>query len=623
MKASVLLVLLFFSGTLWLQAQPTGLEQQPIDSALSWLERTMGDDPEGFHEVGLQTLDRALELQNDSLIAEAHDRLADWHCFNIPFHQDSCLYHSEKKLEYLLRTGDQVQIADAYLTLTIDYLNNNRLEDTQKAAFKAIDIFEKLGDHEGLGRGYRILSSVFMVQEQPGSAIDYARKAISILKENPENEILVAITQLNLITGYYQLEQYKRSVAVADTCLAMVLEKYPEEFGILGRAYSFRGDAHLELAHYDRALSDFTTAWKTVEAVVGPERSASYRTDIGKVLMVQNRHAEAIPHLEAGLAEMEGTGTKLIWEPYLQLSQAYEQTGNYQQALEYRDKYIAAYGSMLEGKVSNLESEAAIKYETVKKDEAIAQQSLRLKQQAKIQWLSWGIALSVSILLGTLFFFFQRNRKTMALIQSKNAENELLLKEIHHRVKNNLEMVSSLLKLQSVKTKDAEAKGVMQASQARVQSMGIIHQKLYQGEKLATIDMLDYFQELSDHILDAFGARETVQVHYQVGNVELDVDTAVPIGLIVNELLTNSLKYAFPEATKGEITIRLQEEDENHLRLEVADNGIGIKEEETPKGTGFGSQLVALLTQQLQGTLQTDFSRGSRFSFQLERAILS
>ena len=157
---------------------------------------------------------------------------------------------------------------------------------------------------------------------------------------------------------------------------------------------------------------------------------------------------------------------------------------------------------------------------------------------------------------------------------AKNSENELLLKEIHHRVKNNLEMVSSLLKLQSVKTKDQEAKEVMRASQNRVQSMGILHQKLYQGENLGSIEMLDYFQNLSENIVDAFGANDKVEVQYDMDRVELDVDTAVPIGLIVNELLTNSLKYAFPEDRKGKIELSLKEMDEKQLQLVVADNGV-------------------------------------------------
>ena len=199
-------------------------------------------------------------------------------------------------------------------------------------------------------------------------------------------------------------------------------------------------------------------------------------------------------------------------------------------------------------------------------------------------------------------------------------EKEVLLKEIHHRVKNNLEMVSSLLKLQSVKTKDEAAKDVMQASQNRVQSMGIIHQKLYQGENLGSIEMLDYFKNLSENIIDAYGANDRVEVSYDMQAIDLDVDTAVPIGLIVNELLTNSLKYAFPEDRNGKIQLSLQELDKNQLQLVVADNGIGQSKGSTPKGTGFGSQLVQLLTSQLQGSMQADYSSGTRLSFQLERA---
>lgn len=208
----------------------------------------------------------------------------------------------------------------------------------------------------------------------------------------------------------------------------------------------------------------------------------------------------------------------------------------------------------------------------------------------------------------------------MAVIKAKNAENELLLKEIYHRVKNNLEMVSSLLMLQSVKTKDAKAKEVMQASQNRVQSMGIIHQKLYQGENLATIEMLDYFTNLSNNLLDAFGASERVSVCCNMEPLELDVDTAVPIGLIVNELLTNALKYAFPSDAAGEVELSLHERGEGALELVVADNGVGMSGNTPVQGTGFGSQLIQLLTTQLQGQMQIDHGSGKRFSFVLERA---
>ncbi len=137
--------------------------------------------------------------------------------------------------------------------------------------------------------------------------------------------------------------------------------------------------------------------------------------------------------------------------------------------------------------------------------------------------------------------------KTQASLVARNAENELLLKEIHHRVKNNLEVVSSLLALQSSQIDDANTKEAMLASQNRVHSIGIVHQKLYQGENLGAIEMKDYFINLSESVLESFDAHKRVQVECAMSKLNVDIDTAVPLGLIVNELLTNTVKYAFPE----------------------------------------------------------------------------
>ena len=151
----------------------------------------------------------------------------------------------------------------------------------------------------------------------------------------------------------------------------------------------------------------------------------------------------------------------------------------------------------------------------------------------------------------------------------------------------------------------------MIASQNRVQSMGIIHQKLYQGENLGSIEMKDYFLNLGEGILDTFNADEKVKIEYAMDNLDLDVDTAVPIGLIVNELLTNALKYAFPENLKGNISISLSKSNPETLTLKVVDNGIGKITGLSPKGTGFGSQLIKLLTQQLNGEMTEENQNGT------------
>ncbi|MDX1317953.1 MAG: sensor histidine kinase, partial [Xanthomarina gelatinilytica] len=189
-------------------------------------------------------------------------------------------------------------------------------------------------------------------------------------------------------------------------------------------------------------------------------------------------------------------------------------------------------------------------------------------------------------------------------------------------VKNNLELVKSLISLQSAQLEDSATKDAMIASQNRVQSMGIIHQKLYQGENLGSIEMKDYFINLSEGILDTFNSEDQIKIECAMEQLELDVDTAVPIGLIVNELLTNALKYAFPENQKGNIQISLLKDKPDTLTLKVVDNGIGKTQGIAPKGTGFGSQLIKLLTKQLNGEMKEESHNGTSvlFHFKLKSA---
>jgi two-component sensor histidine kinase len=209
--------------------------------------------------------------------------------------------------------------------------------------------------------------------------------------------------------------------------------------------------------------------------------------------------------------------------------------------------------------------------------------------------------------------------KTQKQLSLKNDENVLLLKEIHHRVKNNLEVVSGLLALQSAKMDDPNMQQVMLASQNRVQSMGILHQKLYQSEHLAFIEMKNYFENLCLNILDSYNESERIKVIIEMIELELDVDTALPLGLIVNELLTNSLKYAFPKGEKGNIELSLKNLDIDNFQLRIYDNGVGKIRDAKAKGTGFGTQLVDLLTRQIDGELIQEVSNGTMILINFRR----
>ena len=300
------------------------------------------------------------------------------------------------------------------------------------------------------------------------------------------------------------------------------------------------------------------------------------------------------------------------------ISDTYNAKGDYENALKYQEQY---YVELIESEKEK--NERSLRENELQLDLVTQEKFLSRKQSQQSILL---VVLAIGSLALGLIYRNYRLKQTSNLklgkanqeLNIKNKQNELLLKEIHHRVKNNLELVKSLLALQSAQLEDSPTKDAMMASQNRVQSMGIIHQKLYQGENLGSIDMKDYFINLGEGILDSFNAEDKVKIECAMDSLELDVDTAVPIGLIVNELLTNALKYAFPENAKGNIKISLSQSAPETLTLRVADNGIGKVTGLAPKGTGFGSQLIQLLTQQLNGKMMESNDSGTSVEFKFK-----
>jgi PAS domain S-box-containing protein len=185
-------------------------------------------------------------------------------------------------------------------------------------------------------------------------------------------------------------------------------------------------------------------------------------------------------------------------------------------------------------------------------------------------------------------------------------EKESLLKEIHHRVKNNLQIISSLLRLQAGKIENPVAKAALNATQDRVRSMALIHEQLYRSENLAAVDMASYLKHLCQQLFRTLAATpETIHLRLELESVNLGVDQAIPCGLLVNELVTNAFKHAFPEDRGGEVRVELQpHEDGQRWCLRVADDGVGLPPDfDVQNMTSLGLKLIADLASQLGGTL--------------------
>ena len=226
------------------------------------------------------------------------------------------------------------------------------------------------------------------------------------------------------------------------------------------------------------------------------------------------------------------------------------------------------------------------------------------------------LAKANEILLDEITLHVQAEEQIRASLQEK----EILLKEIHHRVKNNLQIISSLLNLRTEYIKDEDTLDLFKDSQNQVRSMALIHEKLYQSQDLAHMDFNEYIRSLTNQLFRSYGVNpDAIAAKIQVDDVSLDIDAAIPCGLIINELVTNSLKYAFPDGMEGEIAIDLTTEEEKSTLI-VSDNGVGLPKELDFKNTeSLGLQIVIMLVKKLKGTIELSNHSGTEFEIVFQK----
>lgn len=191
-------------------------------------------------------------------------------------------------------------------------------------------------------------------------------------------------------------------------------------------------------------------------------------------------------------------------------------------------------------------------------------------------------------------------------LQIADEEHDWLIKEIHHRVKNNLQIVISLLNTQANYETDKYAKQAIRNSQHRMYAISLVHQRLYQSGNVSEVDMLIYSHELIEYLKDVFDVSERITIEMDMKPLLLDISMAVAFGLIVNEAVSNAFKYAFPAKAPGKVKVSLESEDLLNYKLSISDNGIGFQENDHyDPADSFGNTLIAGLTRQLGGTMET------------------
>lgn len=291
-------------------------------------------------------------------------------------------------------------------------------------------------------------------------------------------------------------------------------------------------------------------------------------------------------------------------------------------AVEHYKKYAALLDSNFKVTKIRQAEELQVLYETQEKEIQIAALHEQAKQTTLVKNLTLAGIGAVIIIAALLYRQNRLRRNTNNIITGQNAQlqnlvadKEWLLKEIHHRVKNNLQIIMSLLNSQSVYVDDNAALMAINDSQRRVQAISLIHQKLYQSENTSSIEMPQYIDELISYLKDSVDTGNRIVFEQDIESIQLDVAKAIPLGLIINEGIVNAIKYAFPDEQKGLVRISLKQDGPDYLLLDIIDNGVGLPSDvQLSKQDSLGFSLMQGLTRQLDGIFTIQSDRGLHIS---------
>lgn len=540
----------------------------------------------------------------------------------------------QKSLEFL-------NLTDSLLGTYLDSLDNrwiglyinkhitlsglSRQEESLKLLLRALKIAEHNKNQSAIGKVHVKLASIFGFMGQPEKQFESLMLAKATF-QNSQNLIELSDVHSALIVYHSDKGDLDSAVVYAKKCLDFYEPNgFVDEVGL---TYGMLGNVEFNRENYPEAIRYFQKALDNF----GDENSQNYAGFLFNLGFAYNKMGNpkgALDYLERSLAARKKLNIPAdLMESYQGLAETYQKIGDYQKAFENLTLYQVYKDSVFNETKNKQLTELQELFESEKKDKAIADleqekelQNLRTqKQQAQIYFSLGGLV----FLLGISGVFFRQatlRKKHNKQLETKNAEiakqsaeRELLLKEIHHRVKNNLQIISSLLSMQTRSLKDEKVKDAMKESQSRVKTMALIHEKLYQYENLSKINMQEYIQQLSEFLTHTYRSDKDIKIIIDAADINLDMDMAIPIGLITNELLSNSLKHAFEDLKSGEITISFSKHESGAFKLLVKDTGIGLDQNLDIENTkSLGLKLVKTLTRQINGELSIQTRPGATF----------
>jgi pentatricopeptide repeat protein len=550
--------------------------------------------------------------------------------------KDSIHYYSSqavqlaKKLSY--RSGEAIGEAHqaSYYRLQGEYTTAvNKL-------LHSISINEELHAIGSAGDNYLELAQVYKDMVGATNTLEYINKGVwySQLAYNLFNSIhdtAGMVDCLNECGILYrdrakikgQEKYYDTAYAAYSKAVAMV-QQSGKGNGLLSKLYNNISQVYNEYyKDYKKALEYL---FKAVELNKNAHNLSSLSFNYGNISLAYTKLKQPAQALVYARKMLETA--RLLNRPerlrnaYNSMYNSFAAAGRHDSALYYYKQADILDDSLNNVAKTNEVVALQTKFETGKKESEILRlHTDSLAKNRQIIFLVSALVLFV-LLAACMVWLYYRIKKQRQQIAAQSKKLEVMMKELHHRVKNNLQIVSSLLSLQTYKVQDEEAVLVLKESQQRVQAMSFIHQRLYKTESLTAVNMKEYLTDLAESLVSSYGFnRDNFDLHISVEKEMLDIDKALPIGLIINELMTNALKYAYSDSYRPSLNITLTEED-TKLVCTIKDNGVGIDEHQwKQQKNSFGKQLISALCKQLRAQQSLVVNAGTQFTITIPKQV--
>ena len=618
-----------------------------------YLGEAYEESPEGLPEkircYG-QARNRYRQLGNREKEAYVLKCIADMH------HQQGKSAQAVRELLETLALYRSVSYRKLHYTHDLLVAINRHLGNYREAighGLSSIESARATKDTAYIGLFYGRLGVIHEELNQWEEGMVYHRKAMAhFWQEN--NRYMILHTARNIAANLLRQGKARQALAYHQR---VVREWPPDDEVTELEVISARAECYLALGQYPRAEKHYRRMLVIERNIkMNVTRKVNTYQRVGNFYLIKKRYDDARRYLDTALFLNGQRGTlKASINIHLLLFKLDSAQGHYKEAIAHHQRYKALNDSIFNEIKSKQTASLLVRYQMKEKEQNIAlltkqnqvQQAHLRQRELQRNSLIAG-ALMLVFLSGVIYnrYRLKRHSNQLLLLQKRQIheknqaleglllekehllshkdtlleEKEWLLREVHHRVKNNLQIVMSLLSSQAAYLEDDKVLSAIKESQQRVYAISLIHENLYQSENVSLISMDAYVKEVVEHLLDSFQVQGRIEFHREVAAIDLDIAIAVSLGLIINEAVTNSLKYAFPDDRKGSVHVSLQPVDNRSYLLKVADDGIGLGSDFDLKRTrSLGMNLMKGLTKQLDGSMKIETTNGLTVSVLFNR----